>query len=196
MSSLADLPELVGFFSYSREDDADSHGALSALRNRIQGELRGQLGRTAKTFRLWQDKEAIPSGTLWESEIKNAAAQSVFFIPIITPTVVASPYCRFELESFLAREAALGRDDLVFPILYIDVPGLEDAAERKRPGPFAHCQAPICGLAQVAPPRCRFDRCQRGGRAILHAYPQRAAPGLGFAGRAQAARGSRCAAAS
>ena len=131
MSSLADLPELVGFFSYSREDDADSHGALSAQRSRIQGELRGQLGRTARTFRLWQDKEAIPSGTLWKTEIKNAVAQSVFFIPIITPTVVASPYCRFELESFLAREAALGRADLVFPILYIDVPALEDAARRQ-----------------------------------------------------------------
>jgi TIR domain len=104
MSSLADLPELVGFFSYSREDDQDSHGALSALRSSIQGELRGQLGRTAKTFRLWQDKEAIPSGTLWETEIKNAVGQAVFFIPIITPTVVASRYCRFELESFLARE--------------------------------------------------------------------------------------------
>ncbi len=131
MSSLADLPELVGFFSYSREDDADSHGALSALRTRIQGELRGQLGRTAKTFRLWQDKEAIPSGTLWETEITNAVAQSVFFIPIITPTVVASPYCRFELDSFLAREAALGRSDLVFPILYIRVPSLEDSARQQ-----------------------------------------------------------------
>jgi hypothetical protein len=92
MASLTDLLELVGFFSYSREDDVDSHGALSTLRTRIQGELRGQLGRTAKTFRLWQDKEAIPSGTLWASEIKNAVAQSVFFIQIITPTVVASPY--------------------------------------------------------------------------------------------------------
>ena len=85
MSSLADLPELVGFFSYSREDDEGSHGALSALRERIQHELRAQLGRSFKNFRLWQDKEAIPSGTLWESEIKNAVAQSVFFIPIITP---------------------------------------------------------------------------------------------------------------
>jgi uncharacterized membrane protein HdeD (DUF308 family) len=131
MASLADLPELVGFFSYSREDDADSHGALSALRTRIQGELRGQLGRTAKTFRLWQDKEAIPSGTLWESEITTAVAQSVFFIPIITPTVIASPHCKFELESFLAREAALGRDNLVFPILYIDVPALDDPARRQ-----------------------------------------------------------------
>jgi hypothetical protein len=131
MSSLADLPELVGFFSYSREDDADSHGALSALRTRIQGELRGQLGRTARTFRLWQDKEAIPSGTLWETEIRNAVEQAVFFIPIITPTVIASPYCRFELDAFLAREAALGRSDLVFPILYIDVPALADGARRQ-----------------------------------------------------------------
>lgn len=127
MSSLADGPELVGFFSYSREDDEDSQGALSALRSRIQGELRGQLGRTAKTFRLWQDKEAIPSGTLWQREIKNAVGQAAFFIPIITPTVLASPYCRFELDAFLAREAELGRDDLVFPILYIDVPGFEDS---------------------------------------------------------------------
>ena len=102
-------------FSYSREDDEDSYGALSALRGRIQGELRGQLGRNAKTFRLWQDKEAIPRGTLWETEIKNAVAQSAFFIPIITPTVVASPYCKFELDAFLAREKELGRNDQVTP---------------------------------------------------------------------------------
>lgn len=131
MSSLADLPELVGFFSYSREDDEGSRGALSALRERIQHELRAQIGRTARTFRLWQDKEAIPSGTLWETEIKNAVEQAVFFIPIITPTVIASPYCRFELDAFLAREATLGRSDLVFPILYIDVPALADDVRRQ-----------------------------------------------------------------
>jgi TIR domain-containing protein len=131
MSSLADLPELVGFFSYSREDDEGAFGALSALRERIQRELRAQLGRTAKTFRIWQDKEAIPSGTLWESEIKNSVAQAVFFIPIITPTVVASPYCRFELDAFLVREAELGRSDLVFPILYIHVPALDDGVRRQ-----------------------------------------------------------------
>src|SRR6516165_692171 len=44
MTSLADLPELVGFFSYSREDDEGSGGELSALRGRIQHELRAQLG--------------------------------------------------------------------------------------------------------------------------------------------------------
>jgi len=44
MSSLAEAPDLVGFFSYSREDDEDSGGKLSKLRERIQAELRGQLG--------------------------------------------------------------------------------------------------------------------------------------------------------
>src|SRR5271170_3018071 len=100
MSSYTDLAELVGFFSYSRDDDEDSHGALTALRERIQRELRGQLGRTMKTFRLWQDKEAISPGKLWEAEIRTAVKQAVFFIPIITPTVVRSQYCRFELEAF------------------------------------------------------------------------------------------------
>ena len=131
MASLADHPELIGFFSYSREDDEGSAGALTALRDRIQHELRAQLGRSFKNFRLWQDKEAIPAGTLWEEEIKAAVAQSSFFIPIITPTVVKSPHCQFELNSFLAREAELGRSDLVFPILYIGVPALNDAEQRK-----------------------------------------------------------------
>jgi hypothetical protein len=89
MSSLTDLPELVGFFS---EDDAASAGALSALRERIQPELRGQLGRSPKNFRLWQDREAIAPGKLWESEIKAAIEQSVFFIPIVTPTSIRSSY--------------------------------------------------------------------------------------------------------
>src|SRR6516165_2209399 len=126
MSSLADAPDLVGFFSYSREDDEDSGGKLSKLRERIQAELRGQLGRTKKDFRLWQDKTAIAHGELWEDRIKSAVAESVFFIPIITPTAVKSYHCKFEFDSFLAREKKLDRNNLVFPIVYIPVPALTD----------------------------------------------------------------------
>jgi TIR domain len=129
MPSLADLPEIVGFFSYSREDDEDSEGALSALRVRIQRELSTQLGRSKPNFRLWQDQEAIAPGALWESEIKRAVEQAVFFIPIITPRAVNSHYCRFEFDAFLAREQGLGRADLVFPLLYIRVPALESEAQ-------------------------------------------------------------------
>ena len=72
MSTLADLPKLIGFFSYSREDDEDFKGTLSALRVGIQRELSAQLGRSKTTFRLWQDQAAIAPGKLWESEIKTA----------------------------------------------------------------------------------------------------------------------------
>ena len=126
--SLADAPELIGFFSYSREDDDDSHGALSALRDAIQRELRGQLGRLRQQLRLWQDKEAIAPGRLWEKEIRAAVEQAVFFIPIITPTAVKSRHCQIEFDAFLERERQLGRSDLVFPLLYIRVPELEDEA--------------------------------------------------------------------
>jgi hypothetical protein len=40
--------------------------------------------------------------------------------------MVNSPHCSFEFESFLAREKELDRDDLIFSILYISVPELED----------------------------------------------------------------------
>ena len=126
MPSLIDIPELVGFFSYSRDDDQGSRGALSALRDAIQTELSAQLGRTRTDFRLWQDKSAISLGTLWEKQISRGIDQSVFFIPIITPRAVRSQHCACEFQAFLARETELGRDDLVFPILYIPVPALED----------------------------------------------------------------------
>jgi hypothetical protein len=125
MSSLADLPDLVGFFSYSRRDDANSEGALTKLRARIQSELRLQLGRD---FRLWQDTSAIADGAQWEDEIKKGIAESVFFIPMVTPSAVGSEHCRFEFESFLKREAALGRSNLIFPLIYVRVPALESEA--------------------------------------------------------------------
>jgi TIR domain-containing protein len=129
MSSLAELPELIGFFSYSRDDDESFKGTLSGLRDGIQRELSAQLGRSKKTFRLWQDQSAIAPGKLWESEIKTAIDQSVFFIPIVTPRSINSGYCKFEFELFLAREKAINRSDLIFPILYISVAALEDEAK-------------------------------------------------------------------
>jgi TIR domain len=126
MSSLADIPELKGFFSYSRDDDEDARGALSALRDRILRELGMQLGRGRSDFGLFQDKVAIGHGTKWEEEIKDAIAKSVFFIPIVTPRSLRSKHCKYEFELFLAREAELERHDLIFPIHYVRVSALED----------------------------------------------------------------------
>ncbi len=47
----------------------------------------------------------------------------------MTPRAVNSDYCKFEFEAFLERERALGRADLVFPILYVLVPALANEAQ-------------------------------------------------------------------
>src|SRR5271170_3348132 len=129
MPSLADLPEIIGFFSYSRDDDEDSHSSLSTIRALIQNELRARLGRSRQSLRLWQDQEALAPGSMWESQINAAVQQSVFFIPIITPRVINSKYCGIEFKRFLDRERELRRNDLVFPILYIDVDELQDETQ-------------------------------------------------------------------
>jgi TIR domain len=122
MASLADLPNLVGFFSYSRDDDVGDDGAVSALANRIYRELRAQLGRNAENFRLWRDKDALAAGEHWKEKLREAVSESAFFIMMVSPGALNSSYCRFEFDSFLEREQELGRDDLMFPILYISVP--------------------------------------------------------------------------
>jgi hypothetical protein len=129
MSSLADLPNLVGFLSYARRDDAHEDGALTLLRQRISNELEVRLGRKVQ---VWQDTEAIPLGTKWEGRIPQAIAESAFFIPVISPSALNSPHCREELYAFLDREAELGRDDLVFPILYVPVSDIAEADQRVR----------------------------------------------------------------
>jgi hypothetical protein len=66
VSSLADLPQVIGFFSYSRNDDEGDEGAVSALSNRIYRELRAQLGRASQNFKLWRDKDALAAGEHWK----------------------------------------------------------------------------------------------------------------------------------
>ena len=100
MSSLAKYysSNLVGFFSYSREDDVDFDEVLSKFRNAIQVELSAQLGRNRDNFRIWQDRFAIPHGALWQKQITDGVKQSTFFIPIITPRMANSPSLRFRVR--------------------------------------------------------------------------------------------------
>jgi hypothetical protein len=113
------------------------------------------------------DQAAIAPGQLWESEIKTAVEQAVFFIPIVTRRAVSSHHCKFEFEAFLARERVLGRTDLVFPLLYIGVPALENEEQwRKRSCSLDHRHPSIRRLAAIPPSRCSYDRRPRGDWAF------------------------------
>ena len=71
-------------------------------------------------MRLFQDVSAIEYGDLWEQEITRALNQCCFMIPILTPDFLQSEWCSKEVLHFQEREAALGRDSLIFPIHWVD----------------------------------------------------------------------------
>jgi len=108
----------TGFWSYSTSDDEGSGGRLSQLRTLLTAELKAHIGGKAGVF---QDAAAIPPGAAWERQIREKLNQSSFIIPILTPSFLQSQWCCREVSLFRQREKALDRDDLIFPIYYIDI---------------------------------------------------------------------------
>jgi TPR repeat protein len=108
----------VGFWSYTRNDDEHSDGQLSQLRASVGKAIALQCGAEVT---LWQDTVAIDFGTDWAANIEQAVGQTTFFIPIVTPHFLKSPYCFSEFKAFRNRMIALGRNDLIFPVQYVGV---------------------------------------------------------------------------
>jgi hypothetical protein len=116
--------EPVGFFSYATSDDESSRGRLSLLRQRLADELQQHVGR-GQRVRIYQDAASIGPGAAWERHIRENLLASSFLIPIVTPGFFQSEWCCREVLEFRGREIALGRDDLIFPIHYIDTDHLD-----------------------------------------------------------------------
>lgn len=115
----------IGFWSYSTSDDEHSRGRLSQLRALLAAELQQKIGRSLKV-NIFQDVAAIPPGTEWEKQIRDAINASFFLIPIITPALLQSEWCCREINLFRQREAtSLRRNDLIFPLPYISIDDLD-----------------------------------------------------------------------
>jgi hypothetical protein len=82
---------------------------------------------------MFQDVNVIARGTSWETSIRQALSKSNFFVPVITPAFLQSNFCCQQILAFREREVELGRDDLIFPLYYVDI-GYPDAAEWPDPG--------------------------------------------------------------
>jgi hypothetical protein len=121
-----DRPPAV-FLSYARFDDQQDAGQISRLRERLEGEVRAATGVELTIF---EDREDIRWWQEWQARVESALEAVTFLIPILTPAFFQSAACRRELETFLRREEALGRKDLVLPIYYVDVPAFNDLGER------------------------------------------------------------------
>jgi len=109
----------TGFWSYTTSDDKNSRGKLSQLRALLAAELQQHIGR-APEVHIFQDVAAIAPGRDWEKQIREALEACSFMIPLITPAFLQSEWCCREVTLFRAREASLGRDDLIYPIHWLD----------------------------------------------------------------------------
>ena len=78
------------FISYAR---ADSKAFVITLKERLQSKGIGQ---------IWLDQDDIPAATDWQQRIDEAIGRAHHFIYVISPSAMASPYCKLELT--LARQ--------------------------------------------------------------------------------------------
>jgi parallel beta-helix repeat protein len=117
----------AAFMSYVHMDDA--HGHVTNFHKNLNREVSMAVGYE---FPIFLDREDIGAGQNWARRIEEAVDEALFFIPILTPGFFNSEYCRAELRRFLARERKLGRDDLIFPIYFIDARVLNEEALRAR----------------------------------------------------------------
>ncbi|MCX4519543.1 toll/interleukin-1 receptor domain-containing protein [Streptomyces anulatus] len=111
----------AGFWSYTHRDDESEEGRIRRLATRIANEFEAI---TAEELHVFLDKEDIKWGDEWRSRIDSALTGSTFFMPIITPRFFKSEECRREVLTFSGHAASLGLDELLLPIMYIDVPGI------------------------------------------------------------------------
>jgi len=116
--------DYLAFMSYTQIDDEREKGRITDLRWSLSNEVAMQTG---EEFPIFQDREDILTGQRWESRIESVIDGTTFLITVITPSFFNSEMCMKEVEQFFRREAALSRDDLIIPILYVPTPALKDS---------------------------------------------------------------------
>lgn len=112
--------------SYVHSDN--SYKRLTKFHEHLSIEAHLQRG---EIFKIFMDKKDIKYGQAWHERITKTIDHSTFFIPIITPSFFMSTSCREELGQFLKRERELKRNDLIFPVYYIDCRQLNNADYKK-----------------------------------------------------------------
>lgn len=114
---------LQGFWSYVHRDDEADGGRIVRLANDVVAQYEMLTG---ETISLLFDKDFLRWGDNWRDKIDASLASVAFFIPVMTPRYFMSSECRRELQFFARRADKLDIKGLVIPLLYADVPALED----------------------------------------------------------------------
>jgi hypothetical protein len=120
---------VAGFWSYAHGDNELDGGAVLELARLIAAEYNLISG---EPLELFVDQRSIAWGENWRERIDSSLAQTTFFIPIVTPRYFTRPECRRELLEFAAKANSLGAEELLLPILYVDVPDFSTETQTKQ----------------------------------------------------------------
>lgn len=101
-------------------------GRISELKVRLEAEVESA---GVASFEIFQDVNSIKWGQAWQERVEREVASSAVLIPVIAPLYFHSDWCRKELEIFVAVERSRGRRDSIFPILWINTPGLTPTSD-------------------------------------------------------------------
>lgn len=116
----------TGFVSYVHKDDNDAKGRVLNLIREIEAEFSLLTGEDLEIF---VDRSSIRWGDRWRDKIDNALQDTTFFIPIITPRFFKSQECRNEFLKFAALARSLDAVELILPILFVNVDGLDEESD-------------------------------------------------------------------
>jgi hypothetical protein len=117
------VAELAGFWSYVHADDDADGGRVSRLARDVVAQYEMLTG---EKIDLFLDRDNIPWGEEWRKKIDQSLSSIAFFISVLTPRYFMSSECRRELQKFARSARDLGIEELVLPLLYVDVPGLHE----------------------------------------------------------------------
>lgn len=116
------MGNLLGFLSYAHKDDGVDGGRVAQLGRDIAGHYEAI---TAESIQLFLDSDDLHWGDLWKAKVDEALSNVAFFIPVMTPRYFESSECQRELKFFVERADKWGTIRVILPILYINVPALQ-----------------------------------------------------------------------
>ena len=117
------MAKATAFWSYVHQDDDTEGGRITHLARDIVAQYEMITG---DEIELFLDREDLKWGEEWQPKIDRTLSSAAFFISVITPRYFQRPECRRELNLFAREATSLGVRELVLPIVYLDVPELEE----------------------------------------------------------------------
>ena len=124
MTEFLDLrPEVRGFISYRRDDNADFFGVVDKVRTMLSALVEA---KTSMRLSLFIDHEGIGWGEDWRAAIDGAVRNATLFIPVITMRYFDSEICRDELAAYYAAARDAGVAELVLPIVLFGAGEIRD----------------------------------------------------------------------